>query len=99
MDDKDARGIVRNLAPTASMIICTQSRYKRALSAEKLGLIVNEEFRGPHTTVTRSEDAFELAIETFAGEGVCVIGSLYVVGEAIPWWEAFGKRMAHSHKV
>jgi len=99
MDDKDARGIVRAIVPTAAMIICTQSRYKRALSAEKLGLIVNEEFKGPHDTVTSSEEAFERAIKTYAGNGVCVIGSLYVVGEAIPWWQAFGKRMARAHKV
>jgi dihydrofolate synthase/folylpolyglutamate synthase len=96
MDDKDARGIVRAIAPTAAMIICTQSRYKRALPAEKLGLIVNEEFKGPNDIVASSEDAFERAIRTCTGKGVCVIGSLYVIGEAIPWWQACGKRMAHA---
>lgn len=99
MDDKDARGIVRAIAPTASMIICTQSRYKRALPAEKLGLIVDEEFKGPHDIASSSEDAFEMAMKTYAGKGVCVIGSLYVVGEAIPWWQASGKRVARAHKI
>ncbi len=99
MDDKDARGIVRAIAPTASMIICTQSRYKRALPAERLGLIVNEGFKGPYEIVASSEEAFERALKTHTGNGVCVIGSLYVVGEAIPWWQAFGKRMAPAHKV
>jgi dihydrofolate synthase/folylpolyglutamate synthase len=99
MDDKDARGIVRAIAPTASMIICTQSRYKRALPAEKLGLIVDEEFNGPHDIAPSSEDAFEMAMKTYAGKGVCVIGSLYVVGEAIPWWQASGKRVARAHKI
>lgn len=99
MDDKDARGIVRAIAPTASIIICTQSRYKRALPAEKLSMIVNEEFKGPHDIVTRSEGAFEQAINTYGGRGVCVIGSLYVVGEAIQWWQASGEHLARAHKV
>jgi dihydrofolate synthase/folylpolyglutamate synthase len=99
MDDKDAVGIVRAIAPTASMIICTQSRYKRALSADKLDLIVSEEFKGPHHTVVRSEEAFERAIKTYVGKGICVIGSLYVVGEAIPWWQTSGKHLALAHKV
>lgn len=99
MDDKDARGIVRALAPTASMIFCTQSRYKRALPAEKLGQIVSEEFKGPQEVVPRSEDAFELAINGYKGKGVCVVGSLYVVGEAIPWWQIYERKMRPAHKV
>lgn len=99
MDDKDARGIVRAIAPLASMVICTQSRYKRALPAEKLAKIVEEEFAGPRSVVPQSEEAFRKALADYSGKGVCVIGSLYVVGEAIPWWGATGEGLAHPHKV
>ncbi len=94
MDDKDARGIVRTLAPTASKILCTQSRYKHALAAHKLCLIVDEEYKGPHEVLPVSEDAFAKALRSFTGNGICVIGSLYLVGEAIPWWRGAG-----AHKV
>ncbi len=99
MDDKDARGIVRAIAPTASAIYCTQSRYKRALAADKLCSIVDEEFHGPHEVVPKSEEALEKAIASFKGKGVCVIGSLYVVGEAIPWLTGSGSPKRGAHKV
>ncbi len=96
MDDKDARGIVRALAPHAERVISTQARYKRALPAEKLDTIVAEEFMGPRTRRDISEEAFVSAVEGIRGKGVCVIGSLYLVGEAIQWWDS---RKSASHKV
>ena len=99
MDDKDAEGIVRAIAPTASAIYCTQSRYKRALPAERLCSIVDKEFEGRHEVVQKSEEAFKRALDSFGGRGVCVIGSLYLVGEAIPWWNARETQMMRAHKV
>jgi len=100
MDDKDARGIVRAIAPVASRIVVTQARFKRALSSEKLAAIVSEEFKGHTETVSRSEQALERALNGDEGEGVCVIGSLYLVGEAIPWWESRARGTPEpSHKV
>jgi dihydrofolate synthase/folylpolyglutamate synthase len=86
MDDKDSQGIMKELAPTASRIICTQTRNKRALPADRLAEIAKRAFQGPIETCGSSEDAFDRGIESHNGNGLCVIGSLYLVGEAIPWW-------------
>ncbi len=88
MDDKDVGTIARNLAPTASKFICTQTRNKRALPAQKLAEMVRQVFPGHVEVHERSEVAFERAIESATGKGVCVIGSLYLVGEALTWWKA-----------
>lgn len=101
MDDKDARGIVRALAPTANGIIVTQARYKRALPASALGAIVKEEFQGSSEMATPSEVALERGLSAAGGKGMCAIGSLYLVGEAIQWWRGRGAKAStkSSHKV
>jgi dihydrofolate synthase/folylpolyglutamate synthase len=86
MDDKDVGAIVRNLAPSASRFICTQTRNKRALPARRLADIVRATFTGQVEVFDESEIAFERALKASTGKGVCVIGSLYLVGEALPWW-------------
>ncbi len=98
MDDKDAIGIVDALVPIASKIICTQSRYKRALSASALAEIVRSRYQGPVTVHSASEEAFEEGLGSGQGRGVCIIGSLYLVGEAIPLWRGKDcvKRPAHN---
>ncbi len=100
MDDKDSRGIVRALAPAAEKIISTQARYKRALPAKKLALIVSEEFAGRQDVCEDSEQAFDLGVEDICGKGLCIIGSLYLVGEALPRWCKSGNtRIRAPHKV
>ena len=99
MDDKDATGIVKAIAPSASGVISTQARYKRALAVDRLGAIVRENYTGPQSSVTNADVAFAKAIEESDGKGMCVIGSLYLVGEAIQWWESVGERFARAHKV
>lgn len=86
MDDKDARGIVKAIAPTAARIVVTQTAYKRALNADLLAGIVREEFQGPQTKVVPSSEALTDAFMNPLGKGACAIGSLYLVGEAIQWW-------------
>lgn len=100
MDDKDVRGIVKALAPSAAKMICTQAKYKRAFSARALQSIVGEEFGGPSETVEESNEAFERGIADIIGKGMCVIGSLYLVGEALSWRQSSekGRRQA-PHKV
>ncbi len=88
MDDKDAPEIMRQLAPTAAKIICTQTRNKRALPAEKLAKIATDFCGGQVESFQKSESALECAFTGIDGRGMCVIGSLYLVGEAIPWWKA-----------
>jgi dihydrofolate synthase/folylpolyglutamate synthase len=85
MKDKDAEGIVKALAPHAAMMIVTQVTNKRALEAEALGSIVRREYSGPVSVVPDSSQAIERALAGYEGKGVCVIGSLYLVGEAIQW--------------
>lgn len=86
MDDKDAPGIVKAIAPAAEKIISTQARYKRALPARKLGAVVSEWFAGRQEVNEDSSAAFDRGVKEIRGNGLCIIGSLYLVGEAIPWW-------------
>ncbi len=100
MDDKDVRGIVRAITPSSAKIICTQSKYKRAYSARALLNIVREEFKGPSEVFEDSGTAFDRGIADIKGKGMCVIGSLYLVGEALPWWQSSGKtKMRAAHKI
>jgi dihydrofolate synthase/folylpolyglutamate synthase len=99
MDDKDTMGIVRAIEPVSSKIICTQSSYKRALSAKALAQIVGQGYDGPVEIEGRSEDAFEAGLESRLGKGVCIIGSLYLVGEAIPWWNKRERVEPPPHKL
>ena len=99
MDDKDVRGIAKELAPVACKIIITQAKYKRALQSEKLAVIVGEEYRGPMEVLSDSAEAFGRGLGDICGKGLCVIGSLYVVGEAIQWWEKLGEDNPAPQKV
>ncbi len=100
MDDKDSRGIVRALVPVAEKIISTQARYKRALPAKMLGAIVSEEYTGRQEVFEYSEEAFDRGVKDTSGNGLCVIGSLYLVGEALSWWSKRGKTSSCApHKV
>ncbi len=100
MDDKDVRGIVKAIAPSSAKIICTRSKYKRAFSPMSLQSIVREEFGGLSETFEQSEMAFERGMTDVQGRGMCVIGSLYLVGEALLWWRSSGEdRWSAAHKV
>jgi len=87
MDDKDARGIVRALTPIASKIVVTQARFRRALPAGTLMDIVRQEFEGETILSPDAGVALETGLNDIRGRGLCVIGSLYLVGEAIQWWD------------
>jgi dihydrofolate synthase/folylpolyglutamate synthase len=100
MDDKDVRGIVKAIVPSSAKIVCTQSKYKRAFSAKALQNVVREEFGGPNEMFEDSEIALERGFADMEGKGMCVIGSLYLVGEALLWWQSSGKsRIGAAHKV
>jgi dihydrofolate synthase/folylpolyglutamate synthase len=100
MDDKDARGIVRALTPLASKMIVTQARFRRALPAGTLMDIVKREFDGEAVLSPDTRSALETGVNDIRGKGLCVIGSLYVVGEAIQWWnERSARHTRLAHKV
>ena len=69
MKDKDARGIVRALAPHADMMVVTQVDNKRALDAEALGNIVRQEYSGPLSVVPDSGKAIEHALAAAEARG------------------------------
>jgi dihydrofolate synthase/folylpolyglutamate synthase len=85
MKDKDAKEIVRSLAKDSALIISTEVDNKRALPAEELDRIVKQEFDGPAEIAKDSSSAIESAVRQVRGKGICVIGSLYLAGEAIKW--------------
>lgn len=99
MEDKDAAGIVRALAPTAARLHVTQVSNKRALSLEKLAEVAKKEFDGEVRTHRSSAEAIETALREYEGKGVCVIGSLYLVGESMRWLRDRSGQLPLSHKV
>jgi dihydrofolate synthase/folylpolyglutamate synthase len=99
MDDKDAVGIVRALGPISARMICTQAEYKRALPARRLAEIARQEYDGPVEVEESSVSAFEAGFRSEMGKGMCVIGSLYLVGEAIRWWANREPVQRASHKL
>lgn len=89
LDDKDARGIIRALAPAAARFHTTQSRSERALSAWELDEQVRE-LVDPDTVFLF--DSFDEAMRDArawaeapgsARRAVVVAGSITLVGEAI----------------
>jgi dihydrofolate synthase/folylpolyglutamate synthase len=87
LGDKDARGIVRALAPIATEFYVVRPRSERALDAEELGEIVREEVGDEATIVYGDVDgALEAAREWAAEEprrAVVVTGSIVLVGDAM----------------
>lgn len=89
--DKDARGVVRALAPVATQFFVTQPASDRARDAEELGDLVREEV-GDEATIVYSDaiDALESARDWAGEEGrraVVVAGSIVLVGQAMAYAE------------
>ncbi|WP_308796550.1 bifunctional folylpolyglutamate synthase/dihydrofolate synthase [Agromyces silvae] len=91
LGDKDAEGIVRELARTGARFVVTQSESDRAIPAEQLGRVVAGVVGGERTQVIeRFEEALETARDWAAdapGAGVVVTGSITLVGDAIAFAE------------
>ncbi|MFE4469458.1 bifunctional folylpolyglutamate synthase/dihydrofolate synthase [Leifsonia sp. NPDC056824] len=94
LGDKDARGVIRALAPVASQFFVTEPASDRALPADDLGDIVRDE-AGDEATIVYSDglDALEAARE-WAGEeprrAVVVTGSIVLVGAAMAYADEQG---------
>jgi len=93
MDDKDAEGLLAELEPHLTHLICTQNRTPRAMPAEALAEVARTVFDEDKVTVApRLADALDQAAalaeagEAFGdplGSGaVLVTGSVVTVGEA-----------------
>jgi dihydrofolate synthase/folylpolyglutamate synthase len=89
LEDKDARGVIRALAPVATQFYVTRPDSERARDADDLGDIVREEV-GDEATIVYSDtiDALESARDWAAEEGrraVVVAGSIVLVGQAMAY--------------
>ena len=91
--DKDARGILTELEPHVSEVVCTQSTSPRALDCHELAEYAREIFGDERVHVDENlpaavETAVALAEETDApgeavsGSGVLITGSVVTAGEA-----------------
>lgn len=87
--DKDADGIVRELARTGARFVVTQSESDRAVPAERLGAQVADVVGGDRVLVVdRYEEALETARDWAAeapGRGVVVTGSITLVGDTLAY--------------
>lgn len=82
LDDKDARGIIRELCPLFDRIVVTASSSTRAVPATELASLVAEE------TGVRPEATHDVraAQELLSGEPVVATGSITVAGEVKGIW-------------
>jgi dihydrofolate synthase/folylpolyglutamate synthase len=93
MNDKDVEGVLGELEPVLTQIVCTRSSTDRSMSADELGDVARDLF-GDHRVVVhdRLDDALEEAVtlaetggsggESIGSGGVLVTGSVITVGEA-----------------
>jgi dihydrofolate synthase/folylpolyglutamate synthase len=93
MEDKDVEGLLGELEPVLSEIVCTQNSTARALPAEQLGEIAADLF-GEHRVrvAPRLDDALDQAVtlaetggaqgQSIGSGGVLVTGSVVTAGEA-----------------
>ena len=93
MADKDVEGLLAELEPVLSEIVCTQNSMDRSLKAAELGEVAADIF-GEHRVrvAERLDDALEMAVtlaetggalgESIGSGGVLVTGSVITVGEA-----------------
>jgi dihydrofolate synthase/folylpolyglutamate synthase len=85
--EKDWPQMIRQLAPTAKEFIFTAASTPRAVSPESaakealhLGV--------PYTTAADVATALDYVLsKSSTDEVICVTGSLYVIGDALRWWQ------------
>ena len=93
LGDKDARGVVKELEPYLTELVCTQTRSPRALPAEDLAEIAREIFGEERVHVADElPNAVSLGVslaeevsdygEPVSGSGVVITGSVVTAGEA-----------------
>jgi dihydrofolate synthase/folylpolyglutamate synthase len=100
--DKDAHGIINELAPVATQFVVTQSHSERARSSEELA---EDVYEWTHERVEEIEDLGE-AIEAarawaLGGEkrAVVVTGSITLIGEAMTLAAERGWRAARAEEL
>ena len=80
MSDKDVTGMLRVLAPHASVFVFTQAHSARAMSAAQLAAAASQlELSVPHVTVADPRAALGTAFER--APRVVVAGSIFLIGD------------------
>src|SRR3954454_15976089 len=93
MADKDVEGMLAELEPLLSEIVCTKNSTDRAMPAEELAEVARDLFGEHRVTVARRlDDAIDRAVtlaetggaasQSIGSGGVLVTGSVITVGEA-----------------
>jgi dihydrofolate synthase/folylpolyglutamate synthase len=85
MDDKDGLGIIAGLAPYASRMVITEVKTGRSIKAAQLAILARQSFDGEVSVEENVQDAMTSALSNATGEGVCAIGSFYLVGDVMRW--------------
>lgn len=84
LDDKPVDTMLSALLPLCHRVIITQAEIDRAIPADELGRRARK-WASRVTVIPDVAQAVQTAVrETAPEDAVCVAGSLYVVGEAIP---------------
>jgi dihydrofolate synthase/folylpolyglutamate synthase len=87
LDDKAFNGMLAVLAPFCSRVIATQPNYSRALPPQQVAEAARKHVAQVSVKATVAE-AIDHALATIGpDEAVCVAGSLYLVGEALAYFE------------
>lgn len=85
--EKDWPQMLRQLAPTADSFMLTAASTPRAVPPEVLA-VVAEELDVPCAIMPDAATALPYALAQAAPHDLlCVTGSLYVVGDALKWWQ------------
>ena len=82
LDDKDANGIIANLASLATEVVVTQPHSQRAIKSQELADKAKK-YISNVTIRKNARDAISYALTKSSHQTpVCITGSLYLVGEA-----------------
>jgi len=88
--DKTWKPMLRELASVADTMILTRPQYERAADPDELAAFVRT-LSQDMVVVPHLPDAVSLALEKAGeGDGVCITGSLYTVGDAKAYLDSIG---------
>ncbi|MCJ2533369.1 MAG: bifunctional folylpolyglutamate synthase/dihydrofolate synthase [Candidatus Thermoplasmatota archaeon] len=85
MEDKDGLGMIAELAPYATKMVITEVKTGRSVKATQLAVLAKQSFDGEVSVEENVQDAMAYALSNASGEGVCAIGSFYLVGDVMRW--------------
>ncbi|HET6316194.1 MAG TPA: folylpolyglutamate synthase/dihydrofolate synthase family protein [Chloroflexota bacterium] len=88
-EGKDAHGVLSALAPRASRLYFTRSHHERSADPRMLAELAYRDVPDAHPAVyDELVSAVQAAVrDARPGDAVLVTGSLFLVGEALVWWQ------------